>query len=475
MKKSGAVQVMQTGSIGKELGKSFVDGYNWRLYPEAEKFLVNEVKRFLAGNKFTARLAKRMLNETSTEIFDWIDHMVLPARRVKAEKLIGLGFREEGRLSYGKKVFKIDGSVLFPILLSEEDETELAIKIEDVENFIRVNGVNSEIEGDKLSPYRRARINREGKFLFSAVERRGSNDFVLKNINDKAEYENAIKVFSERKRKFFSEGRGLRKTKKLVLKILKTLSAERSADAFFRCERNYWQSKNKAGRIQYERQNKLGLGWGNHDHHTYRSSRENFAALIEIFELLGYECRERFYAGEKAGWGAQILEHPQCDMVLFADVDITLDEKDKDFAHEGLVHNNQLGTVGLWVGLHGESMLKAGMHHLEARFSFDKLRDDLAKNGIESMKPFSDFKFLRQAFTKGETWSVDKKRAKRLLKDGSITQEQFEGFMKNGAIGSHMENLQRRQGYKGFNQDSVSIIIKATNPLKQMHSEERHA
>jgi hypothetical protein len=51
------------------------------------------------------------------------------------------------------------------------------------------------------------------------------------------------------------------------------------------------------------RQDRLGLGWGNHDHHTYRSSREQFAGLIRVFEVIGLLCRERFYAGIEAGWG----------------------------------------------------------------------------------------------------------------------------------------------------------------------------
>ncbi|HAF03215.1 MAG TPA: hypothetical protein DIT76_05750 [Spartobacteria bacterium] len=36
-----------------------------------------------------------------------------------------------------------------------------------------------------------------------------------------------------------------------------------------------------------------------------------------------------------------------------------------------------------------------------------------------------------------------------------------------GAIGSHLENLQRKGGFKGFNQKSVSVIISATDPRKQ--------
>jgi hypothetical protein len=45
-----------------------------------------------------------------------------------------------------------------------------------------------------------------------------------------------------------------------------------------------------------------------------------------------------------------------------------------------------------------------------------------------------------------------------------ITAEQAEFFGREGAIGSHLENLQRRGGFKGFNQHSVSAVIAALDP-----------
>ena len=107
------------------------------------------------------------------------------------------------------------------------------------------------------------------------------------------------------------------------------------------------------------------------------------------------------------------------------------------------------------------------MHHLEARFDFDSLRDQLQRQGITIMKPFSDFEFLRQAFTEGERWPVRRERALRLVNAGLITREQCEQFVQQGAIGSHLENLQRHGGFKGFNQKAVSAIIAATDPRKQ--------
>jgi len=86
---------------------------------------------------------------------------------------------------------------------------------------------------------------------------------------------------------------------------------------------------------------------------------------------------------------------------------------------------------------------------------------------VNTMKPFSDFEFLRQAFTEGERWPVCARRAERLAAARLITRTQCDQFLREGAIGSHLENLQRHGGFKGFNQKGVSAIIAATDPRKQ--------
>jgi len=235
---------------------------------------------------------------------------------------------------------------------------------------------------------------------------------------------------------------------------------------FFTAEREYWQGRNHAGAVQYERQNRLGLGWANHDHHTYRSSRSAFPQLIATLELMGFQCRERFYAGREAGWGAQVIEQPQARVVIFADVDLSPEEVADDFAHQALPARDHLGTVGLWCELHGEAFFQAGMHHLEAQFDFDAARDQLAAVGVETMAPFTYFPHLKQAFTKGETWQIDPRRCEHLLCQGLITPEQCDRFRHEGALGSHLEILERNDGYKGFNQTGISEIITRTDPRR---------
>jgi hypothetical protein len=122
--------------------------------------------------------------------------------------------------------------------------------------------------------------------------------------------------------------------------------------------------------------------------------------------------------------------------------------------------------VGLWVELHGESIFQAGLHHAAIRLRFDDAASDLEGQGVGMMKPFSDFPFLKQAFTAGEGWTPEARRVEGLAAKNLIDADQRQKFLSGGVIGSHLENIQRGQGFKGFNQDSVSAIIRATDPRR---------
>ena len=109
-------------------------------------------------------------------------------------------------------------------------------------------------------------------------------------------------------------------------------------------------------------------------------------------------------------------------------------------------------------------MLAAGPHHFACRLDFDAAIKSLGEWGIKTMRPFSDFPYLKQTFTRGERWRVPQERLERLAAAGQIDDEQRRRFARDGAVGSHLENIQRDEGFKGFNQQTVSDIIRRTDP-----------
>ncbi len=460
--------------------------FEWKRWPETDKFLDEAIEAALSGNSLAATLASRMPRETGTQFKVWVDHLVMRGTKSIGGRLLELGYeRQPLPYSLGVPLFTHSNGMFPPIALeatgsgsaigADPQVSEVAIKVESVADFSRAHDLGLAIGGYPIGPYRIARVGGSSTTL-AVVERRGYRGF--EPYPGELAREGRMKphaardalaardLWHGRRRRFDDDLEGITATEETLERVIELAgSPDLACHLIFECERSYWESRNHAARVQKARQDRLGLGWANHDHHTFRCSRRFFPRIMSMFKRLGFELRERFHAGAHAGWGAQILEHPVTGIVIFADLDLAADEATEDFAHQTLPELPRPGTVGLWVALHGESILEAGMHHLEAQFDFDALRDGIkAEAGIDTMPPFSNFPFLKQAFTAGERWKVSTHRADRALAQGWITAEERQKFLREGTIGSHLENLERREGYKGFNQQAVSAIIAATDP-----------
>jgi hypothetical protein len=403
-----------------------------------------------------------MLLETGTELLNWTDRLTVD---VTAAELIRCGFElAEAR---GLDCYRHPRAQL-PTLVEDCGKKMLAIKVESTVDFLESHRMDSrhQILGSAGSQVRKCCIHCDSKTEVWIVERHGSVRWEASDVSPQALERSThhFERFRLRRRDFDSDAAGFEHARHIITEAIHDIGRDHTADLFFAAERAYWQNRNDAGRIQRMRQGRLGLGWANHDHHTYRSSRASFPDLIRTLELLGMECRERFYAGREAGWGAQVMEQPACGVVVFADVDLGAEEIVQDFAHQPMSPRDTLGTVGLWCALHGEAFLQAGLHHLECEFDFDAARFQLQLHGVPSMNPFTDLHHLRQSFTVGQRWSVCPRRAQRAVEAGWITIQQSEKFLREGTLGSHLEILQRRDGYKGFNPKGISDIITETDP-----------
>ena len=453
----------------------------WKRHPEAEALLTKRLDRFVAEmpplQAFTGQLCRR----ASGRLIDWLDHLVLADGGAVRDELAEVGFEvEEVPADPGDTVYHHPGTMLPRVVLrdggrplpavgvaSTGDVVAAAILVEEISHFLMAQRVAAVIEGAPMSPLRRARVWRNGdRREVLAIERRGYQGMAPPETH--AGYAGhilrAMERWAARQRHFDDTREGMDQALKLARSLAGELGADMAAWAAFAAERAYWQQRSRAGQAQKSRQDSLGLGWANHDHHTFRSSRDVFSVLIQILEAFGFHRRERFYAGKEAGWGAQVMEQPVCRFAVFADVDLAPEEVASDFTRQPLPPREELGTVGLWCALHGESMLTAGLHHLAGRFDFEAASAGLEGWGVKMLQPFSDFSYLRQAFTQGERWPVDLGRLEQLAAAGLINDTQRARFAEQGAIGSHLENIQRGEGFKGFNQRAVSDIIRRTDP-----------
>ncbi len=444
--------------------------FHWEPQPEAWALVKDMVEGFLARCEQAAELADRMKHETGTRFIDWVESIEAPISEHLRERLERAGF-VESKAEGADRIWRHPGAILPPILASRGPIVLVTIKVESLSDFVATHTISNDhvIQGEPWSQYRRVPVYYGDNAELWAAERHGYKGFLV-GQPDPSKSVLTLRHFESlrrRARDLGDEERSFARANALVDAAIADLGVDLACDLFFYAEREYWGRRNRAAQLQKARQDRLGLGWANHDHHTFRSSRKYFRRVVALLEKLGFVCRERFYAGEEAGWGAQVLEQPTCGFTVFADVDMSPEEVAGDFSHDILPERAELGTVGLWCGLHGESVLQAGMHHLECVFDFDTLRDQLNAAGVGTLAPFTNFPFLRQQFTDGERWKVEPKRVEALRNAGLITPGQAHDFLLSGAIGSHLENLERNDGYKGFNQHGVSDIIARTDPRKQ--------
>lgn len=433
--------------------------FEWTPQPHAEALVDRLVADAIAKSPLLAEFSELLAGQTSTRLQDWLDTVAGP---VTIDELAAVGYRPAA----GGQLWRHSGAQLPAVLPA--GHYELALRVDDVAHFADAQPVGRPVElaGSALSGYRRVLVAEQNQVRLAGVERRSwaagcrPQQF---DAGQSARAERAWQLLADRPRQR-TGATGVSGQLAAARAAVELVGPDLAASYFLQQERAYWQARNSAGAAQHARQDELGLGWGNNDHHTFRSSRPAFPALIEFFVALGFGLRERFYAGAEAGWGAQVLEHPGCGGVIFADVDLTPAEVELDFGHAELADTGRYGTVGMWCALHGESLLEAGMHHLEGQFSFDQLTSSLAGLGHASMRPFSDYQHLRQAFTEAEWWPVAEHRLAGLVAAGQLTPGRAAEIAASGAAGSHLENLARRGGFKGFNQQNVSVTMQATHP-----------
>jgi hypothetical protein len=451
------------------------DQFVWEIQPQAARWVTRAINELAARNPVFNELADQLREITGTRLVDWIDHVVLSKTdsRDLMDELQDFGYIADRQAE--QTVWRHTLG-MFPPVVVGRGRGGIALRCDAIDAALSAlppalglpPADAKRIIGPAGGQYRHVVLDDRAEAQLWLVERHGYDRFgsITNSPQQVAAAARHLDAFRHRQRRYSESEAGFHEAHRLFQAAAADIGTDWACDLFFTTEREYWMSRNHAGRVQYERQNRLGLGWANHDHHTFRSSRAAFPQLIASLELMGFRCRERFYAGREAGWGAQVVEQPQARITIFADVDLSPEEVAGDFAHQPLPDREQLGTVGLWCALHGEAFLEAGMHHLECQFDFDAARAQLAAAGVETMAPFTDFPYLRQAFTKGEVWPVDPQRIERLVAEGRITPDQADRFRRDGALGSHLEILERNDGYKGFNQTGISEIITRTDPRR---------
>ncbi len=444
----------------------------WKPRPQVQRVLENALDDLCESSQWLTKLRTALREQTGEALLRRVDHLALPTRRY-GDTLAKAGFATSGSQSGETRALCSDAFAP-PIYLRKEERARCVLAVDSVTGFIeRFPNADAawRIEGPEGAPLRRCLVDATSDVDVWIAERWGATGWHAQD-GAATQREAACRYLDAFRSRSRNEGSGTARelldlfagVRTVITDAARDLGADWSAALFFRAEREYWVARTPAAQVQGKRQDAWGLGWANHDHHTYRCSRRWFREAVSLLEVLGLESREAFHAGAEAGWGAQVLEHPRLPIVAFVDVDLSPEELRIDFARQKLEPRETLGTVGLWCCLHGEAMFEAGLHHLACHYDFDTIRSQIEAHGIEVMPPFTDLPELRQAFTVASPRSVSSKRLDRLQADNLITSEQADTFRRDGALGSHIELIERKHAYKGFHQRGINTIIARTDP-----------
>lgn len=433
---------------------------SWEPHPEAEALVTELLDEVMARSPQLQAFADDLVGSCGVRLRDLVDHVRVP--RDWAHRFQDAGW---GRVDSG--VRRHPGG-RFPAVLDGNQTIEVAFRVEQVATFVQAQQLDISVVGEENGPYRFADVFRGDGVLASVVERNGYPGFDItitapQLIREARVHQQALRT---RRRQFAHPLEGFDYTERVVQQSINAIGKHWTCDLFLRAEREYWMARCDAGRVQKERQDAAGIGWSNIDHHTYDASRPYFNRTIALLEMLGYECRELFYAGDQAGWGSQILEQPVIGSTIFADIDLAPHELGFDFAHTELELLEKHRRAGLWCAMHGESVLEAGLNHVAGLYDQQRLRHQLHNLGITMMKPFSDLPYLYQELTAGQWLPVDPAHVDVLERDGHLDRQEAESFRLRGAIGCHLENIERNDGYKGFNQPGIDGVLRVIDPRR---------
>src|ERR1041385_3495874 len=155
--------------------------FDWPLANDAEALLRRYIDTFLARNSFARQLADRMRDETGTDFFEWIDHIVVAPSEKNALLEAGFVLDQQAETPDREAVYENPRATLPRVMLcagEKQNSSVIALHPEFVSDFIASHNLSAEIEGAPFSRYRRAVISEEDGTRLEIVERHAYRGFI---------------------------------------------------------------------------------------------------------------------------------------------------------------------------------------------------------------------------------------------------------------------------------------------------------
>src|SRR5688572_23546939 len=123
--------------------------FDWPLAYEAENLLRQRIESFLGQNSYARELSRQMREETGTDFFEWVDHLVVSPKEETALTQAGFARDPKCETPRGEIALEHPQATLPRVLLrrSKRSPSVVAIKPEFVTDFIARHNLRAEIEG----------------------------------------------------------------------------------------------------------------------------------------------------------------------------------------------------------------------------------------------------------------------------------------------------------------------------------------
>ncbi len=373
------------------------------------------------------RLDRRLRVACSVRLRDMVDHI----RHRPAAIFADLGWRRQEA-----PLWRAPHPALPDVV--EDAGFTVVLRVACIDRFLAAIGSEARIEGASHGPYRYASIFKAGDVGFAVAERHGWIGHEPPILGERKLRRARLhqQIFRTRRRQFQSGPRAIAHTMRLAEAAATDLGGPWAGALFLRAEREYWVARCAPALRQHQRQLAAGVGWCTVSHHAYACSRESFADTRRILETLGHAGAGLVRPHHDANWGGQIMDASATGAAPYTMlcVDLAAHEHTLGEAGAGLSPLTWLGPPGVWCGLHGESLLEAGLCCVSAAYDIEALSD--ARHRAGKGGP-------RRTTLHDEHRAVDPRRVAVLERARYISRPQAEIHSTVGAVGAQFEVLQR--------------------------------
>src|SRR2546423_3868502 len=160
--------------------------FDWPLANKAEDLVRKHVLAFLQLNSWARQLSRRMADETGTDLFEWVDHVVVSPTEQAALEKAGLVEDPRAETHSGERVFEHRHATLPRVIVRKgqsQSPSVLALKPELIAEFIAAQGLKSEPQEEPFSRYRRVLVSQENGTQLEALERPAYRGFVSRPLH----------------------------------------------------------------------------------------------------------------------------------------------------------------------------------------------------------------------------------------------------------------------------------------------------